>query len=84
MSGGRIEDARSAQAAVRRYLISQYGKGRINNINFSRAWYQTGSKRDVWEVEGDVVLKKRWLRKEEHHFKFQVDPDTGRVIAFEI
>lgn len=41
------------------------------------------SKRDVWEVEGDVEMKKGLIGKEFRHFKYQIDPETARVIAFE-
>jgi hypothetical protein len=40
--------------------------------------------RDVWEVEGDAVVKKGWFSKEQKHFKFQIDPVNGRVISHEM
>jgi hypothetical protein len=79
----RIEDATSAQAAARRHLEALYGADRVLNVKFSRTWYATGSKRDVWEVEGDITIKKGLFGKEVKHFKFQIDPESGRVIAFE-
>jgi hypothetical protein len=78
----RVGDATSAQAAARSHLEALYGD-RVLNVKFSRTWYATGSKRDVWEVEGFVILKKGLFGKEVKHFKFQIDPDSGRVIAFE-
>ena len=56
----------------------------MKEVSFSKAWYATGAQRDVWEVEGDVVVKTGWFSKETVHFRFQVDPATGKVIAFEI
>ncbi len=56
----------------------------MKEVSFSKAWYATGAQRDVWEVEGDVVVKTGWFSKETVHFRFQVDPVTGKVIAFEI
>jgi hypothetical protein len=79
----RIEDATSAQAAARRHLEAHYGADKILDIRFTRTWYATGAKRDLWEVEGDVKLKKGVFTKEVRHFKYQIDPETGRVIAFE-
>ena len=38
---------------------------------------------DVWEVEGDVTLKKGIIGKEIRHFKYQIDPVTGGVMEFE-
>jgi len=84
LSGIRVEDAGSAQMAVKRYLASQFGEKKVKDVRFSRAWYTPGSQKDVWEVEGDVVLQKGLFGKEELHFKFQIDPGTGRVIAYEI
>ena len=79
----RVEDATSAQAAVRRHLEAHYGADKIVEVKFTRTWYATGAKRDLWEVEGDVKIKKGIFGKEIRHFKYQIDPETGRVIAFE-
>jgi len=59
------------------------GVDKVLNIKFTRTWYVTGAKRDLWEVEGDVTLKKGIFTKEVRHFKYQIDPETGRVIAYE-
>ena len=83
MPGARVDDASSAQAAARRYLAAQFGQKKVKEVSFSRAWYSTGAQKDVWEVEGDVVVKKGLFGKENLHFKFQIDPETGRVIAYE-
>lgn len=84
MSDTRVDDAGKAQAAAKRFLAAQFGANRIQSVTFSKSWYTQGSMRDLWEVEGDAVLKKGWLGKENIHFKFQVDPSTGKVIAFEV
>ncbi|UCH57841.1 MAG: hypothetical protein JSV18_02760 [Candidatus Bathyarchaeota archaeon] len=84
MSGVRVDDATSAQAVAKRFLVSQFGSNRVKEVTFSRSWYQTGAQKDIWEVEGDVVVKKGWFSKDHIHFKFQIDPVTGRVIAFEV
>ena len=84
MSKIQIEDASSAQAAARRYMIAQLGLKKIKEISFSRTWYQTGVQRDIWEVEGDVSIKKGLFGKKDVHFKLQIDPEKGKVIAYEI
>ena len=84
MSVDRVRDAGGAQAAARRYLVAQFGSNKIKDVSFSRSWYMPGAQKDTWEVEGDVVVKKGWFGKEEVHFKFQIDPTTGRVIAYEV
>ncbi len=84
MSSIRIEDAGGAQASAKRFLAAQFGPKNVKEVSFSKVWYATGAQRDIWEVEGDVVVKTGWFSKETAHFKFQVDPVTGNVIAFEI
>ena len=84
MSGIRVEDAGGAQVSAKRFLAAQFGSNKVKDVSFSKVWYATGAQRDVWEVEGDVVVKTGWFSKETIHFKFQVDPASGRVIAFEI
>ncbi len=84
MTGARVEDAGSAQAAARRYLVAQFGQDKVKDVSFTRAWYSTGAQKDVWEVEGDIVVRKGWFGKDNLHFKFQIDPETGRVIAYEV
>jgi hypothetical protein len=84
MAETRVEDAVSAQAVARRYLTVIYGLKKIKQVSFSRAWYQTGALRDVWEVEGDAIVKKGWFSKEQKHFKFQINPLNGRIISHEI
>jgi hypothetical protein len=84
MSKSRVGDAIDAQAAARRFLASLYGLKKIKEISFSKAWYQTGSLRDVWEVEGDAVVKKGLLSREQKHFKIQIDPTTGQVISHDV
>lgn len=84
MSGIRVEDAGGAQASAKRFLAAQFGAKKVKEVSFSKAWYATGAQRDIWELEGDVVVKTGWFSKETFHFKFQVDPATGNVIAFEI
>jgi hypothetical protein len=84
MASNRVRDAGSAQAAARRFLAAHFGADKLKRIVFSKTWYTQGAQKDLWEVEGDVVLKRRWIGKENVHFKFQVDPETGRIIAFEV
>ncbi|MGD2201406.1 MAG: hypothetical protein PVJ38_07245 [Candidatus Bathyarchaeota archaeon] len=84
MSISRVEDAGSAQTAAKRFLAAQFGSDKLKEITFSKSWYTQGAQKDLWEVEGDAVIKKGWFSKENIHFKFQVDPESGRVIAYEI
>jgi hypothetical protein len=83
LSGTRVEDAGGAQVSAKRFLAVQFGANKVKDVSFSKVWYATGAQRDVWEVEGDVVVKTGLFSKETVHFKFQVDPASGKVIAFE-
>lgn len=78
-----IQDATGAQNACRRHLDAQYGADKILGVKYSRSWYTAGTKMDIWEVEGDVTVKSGFLSKVQKHFKAQVHPETGRVIAFD-
>jgi len=79
----RIKDATSAQSAARRHLEAHYGVDKIKDVKFTRTWYATGARMDVWEVEGDVTVKKGLIGKDVRHFKYQIDPATGNVVGFE-
>ena len=83
MSGIKIDDAVSAQAAVKRHLEAQYGSDKIQNISFSRSWFNPGTTMDVWEVEGDITIKTGIFSKDQRHFKYQIDALSGRVIGYE-
>lgn len=83
MTEATIQDATGAQAATRRHLDAQYGADKIRAVKFSRSWYTAGTKMDLWEVEGDVTIQTGVFSKVQKHFKAQVHPDNGRVIAFD-
>jgi len=83
VSEGRITDATSAQAAAKRHLEGHYGADKLRGVVFTRCWFNPGTSMEVWEVEGDVELKKGMFGKEYRHFKYQIDSAQGRVIGFE-
>lgn len=78
----RVEDATTAEFAVRRYLEAQY-PGRTLEVKISKIWYVGGKAKDVWEVEGIVSIKKAAVMRERKSFRLQIDPETGDVIGFE-
>ncbi|RLF18786.1 MAG: hypothetical protein DRZ82_07650 [Thermoprotei archaeon] len=73
-----------AQQVATSYLKKLYGKMKISQVRFTRIWFTTYGTRDVWEVEGVVILKRGMLSKETRNFRLQLDPLTGRIIGFEI
>lgn len=78
----RIEDATTAEFAVRRYLEAQY-PGKSIDVKISKVWYVGGKAKDVWEVEGIVTIRRAAVLKERKSFRLQIDPETGDVIGFE-
>lgn len=77
-----ITDATGAETAVRRHLESQHGK-KLADLQLRKCWYSIGAARDVWDVEGIVILKKGMFGKEQRVFKYQIDPASGAIIGFE-
>ena len=78
----RVEDATTADFAVRRYLEAQY-PGRTIDVKISKIWYVGGTLKDVWEVEGLLSMRKAGILKDRKSFRFQIDAETGDVIGFE-
>lgn len=78
----RVSDASAAQLAAKRHLEA-HNPGKVIEMKVNKVWFNTGRTRDVWEVEGMVVLKSGLLKKERRPFRFQIDPETGDVIGFE-
>jgi len=78
----RVNDATAAQLAARRHLEA-HNPGRILDVKISKVWFSAGRTRDIWEVEGIVVLKAGLFKKEQRPFRFQIDPMSGDVIGFE-
>ncbi|MCD6096434.1 MAG: hypothetical protein J7J99_07755 [Thermoprotei archaeon] len=79
-----MADVTLAQQVSINYLRKLYGRTKISQVRFTRIWFTTYGTRDVWEVEGTVVIKRGVLAKETRSFRLQLDPLTGRIIGFEI
>ena len=86
----RVSDANSAQLAAEERLKVQYGADKIQDITYSNVKHFTGVVKDVWEVEGEALIKtgtfeskKMRFRRATIHFKLQIDPITGALMGFE-
>jgi hypothetical protein len=83
MQQRKISDAPAAEAAVRDTLQAQYG-GKLKGLTFRKCWYSSAGRQEFWDVEGTFVQAKAFLGREVKNFRYQVDPDSGRVLGYEI
>ena len=86
----RISDANSAQTAAEKHLKMHYGIDKIQDITYSMTEYFTGAVKDVWEVEGEVIIKTGTFERKTMRFrraivrfKLQIDPITGGLLGLE-
>lgn len=78
----KLPDALSVELALKNHFHSKYGNKFID-VEFRKVWYQGGSERDLWETEGDVILKRfLWLKKR-RSIRYQLDPLSGDVIGYQ-
>ena len=83
----KVSDAESAKLNARKHLEIHYGSEILEDVAYTRVWYITGSEKDVYEVEGEVIIqtkdfdratarfKRRTLR-----YKLLIDPVSGYLI----
>jgi hypothetical protein len=79
----KIADAPGAEGAVREALQSQYGKN-MKGLTFKKCWYSSAGRQEFWDVEGTFIHKLGIMGREVKSFRYQVDPDSGRVIGYEV
>jgi hypothetical protein len=79
----KIADATVAEAVVRGMLENQYAN-KLKLLSFHKCWYSAAGKQEFWDVEGTLIRKKGILGSEARNFRYQVDPDTGSIIGYEI
>ena len=83
MQQRKISDAPAAETAVRDALSSQYGRN-LKGLTFRKCWYSSAGRQEFWDVEGTFVEKKGMLGRDTKSFRYQVDPDSGRIIGYEV
>ncbi len=79
----KVADAPAAEIAVRDALQTQYG-GNIKGLTFRKCWYSSAGRQEFWDVEGSFILKRGIMGRDIKNFRYQVDPDSGKVIGYEI
>ena len=80
MTEQKLSDASDVEFALRNHFESKYGK-KLVNAKFRSVWYRPGSDRDIWEADGDIILKGFLWRKKRQSFRYQVDPKSGKIIG---
>ena len=79
----RITDAPDAELAVREALEAQYGNS-LKSLSFRKCWYSAAGRQEFWDLEGTFIRKTGVFANETKNFRYQVDPETGRVIGYEL
>ena len=84
-----ILDANKAKIAAEKYLKTQYGGDKIQKIEYSKVEIFKGAVKDVWEVEGETIIKTgKFERKTMRfrrgiiRFKLQIDSSNGDLIGY--
>jgi hypothetical protein len=76
-------DASQAQMAVIKYLESAY-MNYLKEVHFTKCWYSHIGDQSFWDVEGFMLTTKKIGGSNEMHFRFQVDPNSGEVLGYEL
>jgi len=82
-SRGTTVDASQAQMAVIKYLESAY-MNYLKEVHFTKCWYSHLGGQSFWDVEGFMLTTKKVGGSNEMHFRFQVDPNSGEVLGYEL
>jgi len=84
-----ISDSNTAQLAAEKHLKIQYGVDKIQEIKYLKVEHFMGAVKDVWEVEGEAIIKTGQFEKKTMrfrrgiiHFKLQIDPINGNLMGF--
>jgi hypothetical protein len=83
MQQRNISDAPAAEGAVRNALHSLYGNN-LKHLSFRKCWYSSSGRQEFWDVEGSFIERKGILGRETRSFRYQVDPDSGRIMGYEL
>lgn len=79
----QIPDANEAKLVAKDHLRDQLPTAEIQKLAFTKVWFREQTRRDLWEVEGKVEMKKGILSSEVLSFKMQVDAETGNIMGFD-
>lgn len=82
MTQQKLSDASDVEFALKNHIESKYGE-KLIDVKFRSVYYQGGSAKDVWEADGDIILKGFLLRKKRQSFRYQLDPKSGKTIGYQ-
>jgi hypothetical protein len=80
---GTAVDAAQAQMAVIKYLESAY-MDYLKEVHFTKCWYSHVADQSFWDVQGFMLTTKKVGGSNELRFRFQVDPNSGEVLGYEL
>jgi len=87
----KVSDASSAKQTARRHLNTHYGREKLEDVVYTRVWYITGSEKDVYEVEGEAIIKTKdfdrataRFKRSSIRFKLLMDPVSGNLIELKV
>ncbi len=82
MEEQKLQDALSVRLALKNYFQSEHGN-KFVDVELRKVWYHGGSERDVWEAEGEVILKRFLWIKKRRSFQYQLDPESGAILGYQ-
>lgn len=87
----KVSDVESAKQATRRQLNSHYGSEKLEDVTYTRVWYVTGAEQDVYEIEGEIVIKTSdfdrataRFKRSTLRYKLLIDPVSGNLIEIKL
>ena len=87
----KVHDVESAKLTARKHLDAHYGSEVLEDVVYTRVWYVTGSEKDVYEVEGEVIIKTKEFDRATARFKRRtlickllLDPLSGKLIELQL
>ena len=87
----KVHDVESAKLTTRKHLYAHYGSEILEDVAYTRVWYVTGSEKDVYEVEGGVIIKTKdydrataRFKRRTLKYKLLLDPVSGKLIELQL
>ena len=86
-----VHDVESAKLTARKHLDAHLGSEILEDVAYTRVWYVTSSEKDVYEVEGEVIIKTKdfdrttaTFKRRTLRYKLLLDPVSGKLIELQL
>jgi hypothetical protein len=86
-----VHNVESAKLTAQKYLDAHYGKETLEDVTYTRVWYITGSQKDEYEVQGEVIIKTKdfdrataRFKRKTLRYKLLIDPVSGKLIELQL